>query len=71
MDATTLPGVSAYTDALGRTQWAVTGPGGHLLVTRNSRLDRDWQVWWPDSLNTLQRLPLDRALRWAHQRVNP
>lgn len=44
--------IRPYKDALGRTQTAVTGPRGHVLITRAS--DREaYRVWHSDSLRTL------------------
>ena len=37
-----------YVDATGRTQHAVDGPVGTVLVTRTYAQD-DWQVWHSDS----------------------
>ena len=44
----------AYVDALGRTQFAVDGPGGTWLVTRH-RAGDPWEVWKSDTTYSVAR----------------
>jgi len=54
-----------YTDALGRTQYAVDGPKGAFLVTRPDQ-HANWNVWRSDSLRTVaQARQLGRAIALA------
>ncbi|QYN41182.1 hypothetical protein K1T35_48465 (plasmid) [Pseudonocardia sp. DSM 110487] len=64
-------GAETYTDVMGKTQWRVTGTDGRVLVTR-AHLGDAFEVWRPDSLNTIYRDDnLQRALDVAHRKVNP
>lgn len=57
--------IETYTDVLGRTQYAVTGPNGDYLVTRKNERST-WEVRRSDSLHTTAReATLDRALKRA------
>lgn len=61
--------VNTYQDVMGRTQHSVTGPRGHLLITRDNRTSA-YTVWRSDSIRTLYRSRnIDEAIRFATRRV--
>lgn len=62
-------GIRKYTDAGGMEQTAVDGPKGTVLVTKG-KLDRQFKVWFSDSLNTLLTAgDYDLAVREAKRRA--
>ncbi|MCB0924959.1 MAG: hypothetical protein KDB50_10530 [Mycobacterium sp.] len=60
----------AYVDAMGRTQYAVDGPGGTWLVTRH-RAGDPWEVWRSDTTYSVARCAtVERAVAVAARRAD-
>lgn len=62
-------GIRKYSDAAGIEQTAVDGPRGTVLVTKG-KLDRQFKVWFSDSLGTLLSTSnYEAAVREAKRRA--
>lgn len=48
------PYARTYVDVMGRTQYAVDGPGGTWLITRH-RAGDPWEVWRSDTTFSVAR----------------